>query len=84
MLPLRGRKTRPLLLDGSSLRDHARKRWVSTELDEDGQPRDSEIPRLPERQRRSELWTGTMGARRAWTVSMISVLSIVRRAVRWA
>jgi hypothetical protein len=27
-------------------------------------------------QTRSELWTGTMGARRAWTVSIISVLSI--------
>ena len=27
-------------------------------------------------QARSELWTGTIGARRAWTVSMISVLSI--------
>jgi hypothetical protein len=27
-------------------------------------------------QMRSELWTGTIGARRAWTVSMISVLSI--------
>ena len=27
-------------------------------------------------QTRSELWTGTIGARRAWTVSMISVLSM--------
>ena len=38
-------------------------------------------PRLPRRrscglQTRSELWTGTIGARRAWTVSMISVLSM--------
>jgi hypothetical protein len=32
-------------------------------------------------QRRSELWTGTIGARRAWTVSMISALSMPCRRV---
>jgi hypothetical protein len=40
-----------------------------------------EVARLPRRRSRSahtrsELWTGTMGARRAWTLSMISALSM--------
>jgi hypothetical protein len=44
--------------------------------DEGGQQRDPEILGCPSPQRRSELWTGTIGARRAWTVSMISALSM--------
>jgi hypothetical protein len=47
------------------------------EMDEDRQPRDAGfLGRQSAVQRRSELSTGIIGARRAWTVSMISALSM--------
>ena len=74
----RERRSIQLLLDGgSSIRRFVLSRPLATESDEDRQAGRRELPAAGLRvQMRSELWTGTIGARRAWTVSMISVLSM--------
>jgi hypothetical protein len=52
-------------------------RFVAGELDEGRRRGSRQLPRRrSRRQCASELSTGTIGARRAWTVSMISVLSM--------
>ena len=65
-----------LLLGKGAVLAHRFERPLAAELDEDRQRGPTSPPPVSRIQTPSELWTGTIGARRAWTVSMISVLSM--------
>ena len=70
---------RVLLLrdDWSTLRADGDPGFLAGDLDEDRRRGSRQLPRHRSRRHSaSELCTGTIGARRAWTVSMISVLSM--------
>src|SRR5829696_3773364 len=73
-----GRLRRVCLLlgdDRSTLRASRDPGFLAGDLDEDRRRGSRQLPRRRSRRHgASELSTGTIGARRAWTVSMISVL----------